>query len=169
MSPWTVNVQVPVNGRAPSKAIVERRHDGKLIHQDKRDVQVAKERRTLACELADLTGGAAGADDLEKQILAEWDREMRDHENKGEQQAGKRPSQADALVELAGAAKLFHTPGDHDSEGFATVEVNGHAGSPPANCTPTVTRSCSMPRARSCSTASRTLRSERTCWTGRFA
>ena len=38
-----------------------------------------------------------------------------------------RPSQADALVALAKAkAELFHTPGGHDSEGYATIEVNGH-------------------------------------------
>jgi hypothetical protein len=36
------------------------------------------------------------------------------------------PSQADALVELAGTVELFHTPGGHDSEGYATVKVHGH-------------------------------------------
>src|SRR5262249_16958077 len=29
-------------------------------------------------------------------------------------------------VELAGAAELFHTPGGHDSEGYATVPVGEH-------------------------------------------
>jgi hypothetical protein len=39
-----------------------------------------------------------------------------------------RPNQADALVALAtNAATLFHTPGGVDSEGYATVVVNGHA------------------------------------------
>jgi hypothetical protein len=41
-------------------------------------------------------------------------------------QEKKRHSQAEVLVLLAAAAELFHTPGGHDSEGFATFEVNGH-------------------------------------------
>ena len=46
----------------------------------------------------------------------------------GEQEEEKkRKSQADLLVELAQKAELFHTPGGHDSEGYATVQVNGHA------------------------------------------
>jgi hypothetical protein len=45
---------------------------------------------------------------------------------KEEQRVGGKPSQADKLVELAQGIELFHTPGGHDSEGYATVEVNGH-------------------------------------------
>src|SRR5262249_6754305 len=38
-----------------------------------------------------------------------------------------RPNQADALVALVTkTAKLFHTPGGVDSEGYATVTVNDH-------------------------------------------
>lgn len=37
-----------------------------------------------------------------------------------------RPSQADKLVALASDAELFHTPGNHDSEGYATVFIHGH-------------------------------------------
>jgi hypothetical protein len=36
---------------------------------------------------------------------------------------GRRPSQADILIELAQAAGLFHTPG---GIGFADLEINGH-------------------------------------------
>ena len=36
------------------------------------------------------------------------------------------PRQADMLVELVQDAELFHTPGGHDSEGYATVEIHGH-------------------------------------------
>src|SRR5262249_47581161 len=41
--------------------------------------------------------------------------------------AGRR-SHADLLVEMAvgGGAELFHTPGGHDSEGYATVPVGDH-------------------------------------------
>ncbi len=44
-----------------------------------------------------------------------------------------RPSQADQLVDLASAAELFHTPGGNDSEGYATVTVNGHRETWPIN------------------------------------
>src|SRR5262245_20596080 len=44
-----------------------------------------------------------------------------------------RASQADVLVALATTAELFHTPGGHDSEGFATVAVNGHKETWPVN------------------------------------
>jgi hypothetical protein len=37
-----------------------------------------------------------------------------------------RPSQADMLVALAHDLELFHTPGGYDSEGYATIIVNGH-------------------------------------------
>jgi hypothetical protein len=39
---------------------------------------------------------------------------------------GRGPSQADRLVALAADIELFHSPGGHDSEGFATVQINGH-------------------------------------------
>lgn len=35
-------------------------------------------------------------------------------------------SQADQLVELASDAHLFHTPGGHDSDGFAAIECDDH-------------------------------------------
>src|SRR4051794_36102843 len=36
---------------------------------------------------------------------------------------GRGPSQADILIELAGAAELFHAP---DGTAFAALDVNGH-------------------------------------------
>jgi hypothetical protein len=41
---------------------------------------------------------------------------------------GGKPSHADLLVGIAvaGGAELFHTPGGHDSEGYATVPVDEH-------------------------------------------
>jgi hypothetical protein len=46
--------------------------------------------------------------------------------NGGDEGGARRSSQADKLVALAGKAQLFHTPGGHDSEGYASVPVNGH-------------------------------------------
>jgi hypothetical protein len=49
-----------------------------------------------------------------------------------EEGAGKQ-SQATLLVALAQDAELFHTPGGHDSDGYATLAVNGHRETWPVN------------------------------------
>ena len=46
MTPWSVDVQVPVNGHV-RKAVVELRHNGDLVHEDKRDLEIARDRRDL--------------------------------------------------------------------------------------------------------------------------
>ena len=38
----------------------------------------------------------------------------------------RKPSQADELVKLTAAIELFHTPGAHDSEAYASIIVDGH-------------------------------------------
>ena len=76
MIPWDVNVQVPVNGHS-RKILIELRHNGELVDQDKRDLEQAKERTAVVNKFAELTKGEVGADDLEKMILAELDRGMR--------------------------------------------------------------------------------------------
>jgi hypothetical protein len=45
----------------------------------------------------------------------------------------KRLSQADRLVLLAGDVEVFHTPGGYDSEGYASLRVNGHRESWPVS------------------------------------
>jgi hypothetical protein len=46
----------------------------------------------------------------------------------------KKVTQAEALVALAkDKVKLFHTPGEHDSEGYAIIEVSGHKETWPIN------------------------------------
>jgi hypothetical protein len=40
--------------------------------------------------------------------------------------AGGKRGQADLLVDLTKDVELFHTPGGHDAEGYASVEVSGH-------------------------------------------
>lgn len=49
-------------------------------------------------------------------------------------EADAQPSQADVLVGLASSeADLFHDPGGHDSEGFATIRVDRHRETYPIN------------------------------------
>lgn len=96
-------------------------------HTDKIDIASAKERDKF---LRAVTKGRKGLDkkalagELEK-IAGEVVAKVAEEDMDGGTQR-KRPSQADILVELAEDAELFHTPGGHDSEGFATVAVNGH-------------------------------------------
>jgi hypothetical protein len=42
-----------------------------------------------------------------------------------EKEGGKRPKQADVLIELASAATLFRTPAP-DRDAFADIAVDGH-------------------------------------------
>jgi hypothetical protein len=60
-------------------------------------------------------------------------RDERDGDAGGE--AGGKRSQATDLVclALASGVELFHTPGGYDSEGYATIDVNGHRETWPAN------------------------------------
>src|SRR5262249_39095370 len=41
----------------------------------------------------------------------------------GGDRGGRRPTQADILIDLAGSAELFHVP---DGAGFADLDINGH-------------------------------------------
>jgi hypothetical protein len=95
MTPWNVNVLVPINGRV-RKASVELRRGDALVHQDLRDLQIAKERRGLAQELAGFTDGEITAEDLEKLLLEGFDKGKRDHLAK----AGEKPA---AIVAIANA------------------------------------------------------------------
>jgi Bifunctional DNA primase/polymerase, N-terminal/Primase C terminal 1 (PriCT-1) len=47
-------------------------------------------------------------------------------DEKARREGGGKKSQATQLVALAQGVELFHTPGGYDSEGYASLEVNGH-------------------------------------------
>jgi hypothetical protein len=85
-------------------------------HTDKLDVTDMKSRARFVRAVCK---GRKGID--KAQIAAELEKIASQGVSRG------KPTQADALVALAThGAELFHTPGGHDSEGYATVEVNGH-------------------------------------------
>ena len=76
-----------------------------------RDGKGSLDKNSLAAELEKIAGDLAAKPGSEK----------------NQDEDGKRPpSQADLLVKLAEDADLFHTPGGHDSEGYATIQTNGH-------------------------------------------
>jgi hypothetical protein len=122
MSPWSVNVLVPVNGRI-GKAAVELRHNGELKYQDKRDLEVAKEREALAAQLAGLTAGEVKPEDFEGQLLAGWDREKKSRLAKAEAdaKAAGAPASEDEDSEAEGGRRLEQTPLDVRDEAGALL------------------------------------------------
>jgi hypothetical protein len=118
-------------GRNGKVALTARLPDGSS-YTDKADLTDPDGRKEL---LGRLCKGRKGID--KKAVAAELERIASDLVGKADEQleekACVRPSQADRLVGLAGAAELFHTPGGHDSEGFATVKVGEHRETWPVN------------------------------------
>jgi hypothetical protein len=97
---------------------------GDAILTDKLDLATEKERAAFVRKLCK---GRKGID--RKTVAAELEKIAAEIVAKaGDQKDGdkRRPSQADMLVQLAAVADLFHTPGGHDSEGYATLPVGGH-------------------------------------------
>src|SRR5262245_3031351 len=72
------------------------------------------DKKAVAAQLEKIVGDIVAKPDAEGDGEAGEDRGRRSH--------------ADLLVEMAvgGGAELFHTPGGHDSEGYATVPVGDH-------------------------------------------
>jgi hypothetical protein len=110
VNPYSVDVQVPVNGHV-RKAVIELRRDGEPVYKDKRDLEVAKEREAVAAQLAKLTEGAIKAEDFEKDLLAGWDRSMKARLAKAE---------ADAQAKATGAARPEGT--DPEAESWRRLE-----------------------------------------------
>jgi hypothetical protein len=106
------------------------RLDGSAIYTDKLDLADAAARQRF---LRGLCTGRKGID--RRTVAAELEKIVGaimatpEPDGKGEDGGeGGRPSHADLLVGIAvaGGAELFHTPGGHDSEGYATVPVGDH-------------------------------------------
>jgi hypothetical protein len=106
------------------------RLNGGAILTDKLDLAAEKERASFVRKLCK---GRKGID--KKAVAAELETIIGSIVAKpkaeGDDVAGEhrgRRSHADMLVEIAvsGGAELFHTPGGHDSEGYATVQVGDH-------------------------------------------
>lgn len=115
-------------GRNGQVRLTARFADG-TSHTDKIDVATSKERERFIRAVVkgrkglDKNALSANLDRVAAEIVAKPQED--DDASGGE--GKKRPSQADILVKIAEGAELFHTPGGHDSEGYATVIVNGHA------------------------------------------
>jgi hypothetical protein len=138
-----VDVQVPVNGRV-RKAVIELRRDGELVYNDKRDLEVAKERAEVVEELARRTDGAVKPEELDKALLAGWDKGIKERQAKAEadaraEAAGTPPEDDDADAEerrrlakvpgevRAEAERLLHDPDliDRITDDIALMGVAG--------------------------------------------
>jgi hypothetical protein len=118
----TLDYQRP-KGRG--KGILTARLPGGDSHTDKIDLADAAERDRFVKALCKERKGID-----KKAVQVELERLAADTAQDG----GRRPSQADVLVALAkDNVELFHTPGGHDSEGYATVVVNDHKETWPIN------------------------------------
>ena len=82
MSPWDVTVTVPVNGRV-RKGAVEARLDGELKYIREANLQSLRERRRVAKELAEITGGQP--ENLEAELQREWTKKLYEQHQKQEQ------------------------------------------------------------------------------------
>ena len=127
MNPYSVDVQVPVNGRI-RKAVIELRRNGDPVpvFSDKRDLQVAKERVAIAVQLAKLTDGAISAEDFEKDLLAGLDRGIKERLAKIEAEAKAKSASAappEDDPEAEGWRRLEKTPPDIRAEAEALLRA----------------------------------------------
>jgi hypothetical protein len=125
VNPYSVDVQVPVNGRI-RKAVIELRRDGDPVplYKDKRDLEVAKEREAVAAEMAKRTDGAIEASAFEKDLLAGWDRGIKERLAKAEAEAKAKAEQVTTTPdgddpEAEGWRRLEKTPPDIRAEAEA--------------------------------------------------
>lgn len=114
--------------RNSGKVRLSARLNGEAILTDKLDLTAEKERAAFVRKLCKTCKGIdkkAVSSELEK-IVGDIVAAPTAVGEAGERR-GKR-SHADLLVEMAvgSGAELFHTPGGHDSEGYATVPVGDH-------------------------------------------
>src|SRR5215469_12280346 len=116
--------------RNSSKVRLTARLNGEAVLTDKLDLETERERAAFVRKLCKARKGIN-----KKTVTAELEKIVGDIVAKpkaeGDDEVGEdrgRQSHADLLVEmaLAGGAELFHTPGGHDSEGYATVRVGDH-------------------------------------------
>ena len=92
-------------------------------YTDTINVGSAEQRTTF---LEAVTNGRDGLQHEDKLVLAQHLEAIAAQRNSADATVKGAPRQADMLVELVQDAELFHTPGGHDSEGYATVEIHGH-------------------------------------------
>jgi hypothetical protein len=135
---WTLDFDVPVNGPVRKATVTARYEGGAVCFHDCADMSSLRERQKLADRLAGKL--KVSPKTARERVERDWldfigrlDQERKAKQESGTDQqeeggGGKKLAQADVLVALARSqsAELFHTPGGHDSEGFATIRVNGH-------------------------------------------
>jgi hypothetical protein len=142
---WKFLIDMPVNGK-PQKALVVARDEdtGDVLAKDQGDPFSVPGRKKL---LDGLYGqkklrARASLEQVQKKLEAAsdlaaakyLDRQHTQEAEAAQEEAGPpRLSQADRLVLLTQGIELFHTPGGCDSEGYATLHLDGHRETWPIN------------------------------------
>ena len=119
-------------GRSRKVSLIARMPDGTTFTDD---VNVTNA-RVRAQFIKDLCKGRKGIDPAAVEVqLEQIAAQIGNAADGPDSPDGEKPreSQANLLVELAKDTKVFHTPGGHDSEGYATVKVNRHFETWPVN------------------------------------
>lgn len=117
MSDDTIQIRVQRSGRG--KAAVTLTFPDGTAHTDKIDLADAKQRAKFVAKA--VRGKKGITKPVRQDLAAALEREAA--AGKGD---GGRVTQADMLTRLALGADLFHTPGGHDSEAYATFAVGDH-------------------------------------------
>jgi hypothetical protein len=129
---YRLTVDAQANGRINRPMILVQHGDGSDWFTHVENLMSQAGLGQAAAVIAERVG--ADENDVKGELEAAWLEvyaKYRTAQQQGQEEGdggAKKPSQADLLVALAReqSAELFHTPGGHDSEGFATIHVNGH-------------------------------------------
>jgi hypothetical protein len=119
---YRIEIEAPVNGRVGPATVLATDADGAVLDTDRGHLLDAAERRKLSRRMAAKLREDPEA--FQKRLEATWnDALTRARQQPPEPSEEAAPPQAQALVALAAAADLFHTP---DGEPYAAVTVEGH-------------------------------------------
>jgi hypothetical protein len=123
---YVLEIEASANGRVGKATITALDRDRKVLDTDRADLLAASERHKAAKRMAARL--KVDPEQFLRQLEDAWNQTLTAHRHGQDQvadaPAADAPTQSQALVDLAGAAGLFHTP---DGDPFATVQVRGHA------------------------------------------
>lgn len=122
MSEGAIKITYVREGRKGEAAVsIINEGDGQVLAVQRLDLMEPDARDTFVDALCEKYPGI-DKEALSTELLKIADELVEQQAEGGE----RRESQADRLVNLAADMELFHTPGGHDSEAYASLELGGH-------------------------------------------
>jgi hypothetical protein len=112
-------LEIKVQRSSRGKAVVSLSCPDGTSHTDKLDLADAKQRAKF------ITNATRGKKGITKAIRQELAAALEKEATVGKSEGG-RPTQAEVLLRIALVAELFHTPGGHDSDPYATFGIGIH-------------------------------------------